>query len=132
MPIALASRANLRILLVEDHDDSRAMMVRLLGSAGYAVVAAMGYADALAKAQGGAFDVLIADLGLPDGSGWELPRRLREECRFAAIAVSGHGTPADIERSRSAGYCDHLTKPINFEQLLATVADCHKRESTAA
>jgi CheY-like chemotaxis protein len=132
MAVMLSSRTALRILLVEDHDDSRLMMVRLLGAAGYAVVAASGYAEALTKAQDGAFDVLIADLGLPDGSGWELPRRLRDEYRFAAIAVSGHGTPADIERSRAAGYCDHLIKPINFDQLLATVAHCHERESTAA
>jgi CheY-like chemotaxis protein len=132
MPFAFQGKGKLRILLVEDHDDSRAMMARLLGLAGHTIIAATGYADALRQVEGATFDVLIADLGLPDGCGWDLATRLRENHAFAAIAVSGHGTPADIERSRSVGYCEHLIKPIVFDRLLAAVARCHERETHAA
>jgi len=132
MPIPSPGKYELRILLVEDHADSRAMMSRLLTLAGYLVIPATGYADALRQAEGIAFDVLLADLALPDGCGWELAMRLRDDHRFAAIAVSGHGTAADIERSRSVGYCEHLTKPINFDLLLAVVARCHEQATHAA
>jgi CheY-like chemotaxis protein len=121
-----------RVLLVEDHEDTRQMMELVLRNAGYRVEAASGYADALAKAGGFDFDVLISDLQLGDGSGWELLERLRDGRSVVGIAVSGHAHRSDVERSRAAGYCEHLSKPIRFTHLLDAIARCEERQTHAA
>ena len=114
----------LRILLVEDHADTLAMMSRLLGREGHTILAADGYAAALALGQAEAFDVLITDLELRDGTGWALLEQLGDRRPFAAVAVSGHGTDDDVRHSLSRGFCAHLGKPISFDQLLAAVSAC--------
>jgi CheY-like chemotaxis protein len=74
-------------------------------------------ASALALARESNFDLLVSDIGLPDGTGHELLRQLRTQYDFPAIALSGYGMEEDIQRSRSAGFADHLVKPINLKQL---------------
>ncbi len=78
-------------------------------------------------------DVLISDLGLPDGSGLDLMRQLIERGRsIPAIALSGYGTPADVERSKAAGFAEHLTKPLSgIETLLATITRLVERTPPA-
>ncbi len=69
------------------------------------------------------FDLLLSDLGLPDGSGLDLMRRvLADHPQARGIALSGYGMDEDIARSREAGFAEHLTKPINFERLEAVIA----------
>ena len=63
------------------------------------------------------FDLLISDIGLPDRSGYDLMREVRSSRRLPGIALSGFGTEQDVNESRAAGFSEHLTKPINFEQL---------------
>jgi CheY-like chemotaxis protein len=63
------------------------------------------------------FDLIISDIGLPDGSGIELMQLLNARTPIRGIAVSGYGMEEDIRRSREAGFMAHLTKPINFHQL---------------
>ena len=80
-------------------------------------------AAALELAGDHAFDLLISDLGLPDGSGHDLMRQLRERgYKFPGIALSGYGQEEDIRRSREAGFSAHLTKPASREAVAEAVA----------
>ncbi len=104
----------LRILLVEDHADTAKLMRRLLMAEGYEVVTAGSVAEALAAAERHRPDVLISDLGLPDGSGLNLMAQLIARGQhIPGIALSGYGTPADLEQSRAAGFAEHLVKPLH-------------------
>ena len=75
----------------------------------------------LAAAESRPFDVVVSDLGLPDGSGHDLMRRLRERRPVAGIAMSGYGTEDDIRRSREAGFAEHLVKPVDLAHLRAAI-----------
>ena len=66
--------------------------------------------------------MLVSDLGLPDGDGRDLMRELRERDGVAGIAISGYGMEEDIEKSRAAGFSEHLTKPIQIEDVQAAIA----------
>jgi DNA-binding response OmpR family regulator len=68
------------------------------------------------------FDLLISDVGLPDGNGMELLRNLRAKSNIPGIAISGFGTDADIEKSLEAGFSEHLVKPVQLEKLEAAIA----------
>jgi CheY-like chemotaxis protein len=65
---------------------------------------------------------LLSDIGLPDGSGLELLKRIRSMREVPALALSGFGMDEDIERSRDAGFVDHLTKPVSIDRLQAAIA----------
>jgi CheY-like chemotaxis protein len=109
------------VLLVEDHLDSARVLVRLLRHFGYNVTHARDMASALRIARESSFDLLISDLGLPDGSGHDLIRQLAAEGSVTGIALSGYGMEADINCSREAGFLEHLTKPVTLEQLQAAI-----------
>lgn len=109
--------ANVSILLVEDNDDTSHVIKHLLERQGYSVQAVNSMERALEATDAGHFDLLISDIGLPDGSGIELMETLRNRKPIRGIAVSGFGMEEDIRRSHEAGFSEHLTKPINFKQL---------------
>jgi signal transduction histidine kinase len=113
----------LRILLVDDHPDTCAALEKLLKLRGHSVTAAntMGKAMEVAAA-GGAFDLLISDVGLPDGNGMDLVRYLRTQRPIRGIAISGFGMDADISKSLEAGFSEHLVKPVKLEKLEAAIA----------
>jgi signal transduction histidine kinase len=121
-PVASMPRG-LRILLVEDHDTTLKVLTRLLGRMGHDVVPAANCQDALAAASNGhAFDVLISDIGLPDGTGHQLLGKLRPlQPRLRTIALSGFGMDQDIRRSLDAGFHTHLVKPVHFEKLKGAI-----------
>lgn len=120
-PKKLATRP-LRILLVEDHDDTRRKMERLLTTMHHEVDAASNARVALSKAASREYDLVISDLGLPDVSGFDLMTQLRQQHeRLRGICLSGYGMEDDILRSRDAGFFCHLTKPINLDQLEAAL-----------
>lgn len=107
-----------RILLVEDHEATLQVLSRLLHRAGHDVITASSVTAALAAVDGRTFDVLISDLGLPDGTGVDLITALRaRRSDFRAIALSGYGMEDDMQRTRAAGFDEHLVKPVDFEQL---------------
>ena len=110
-------RRALRLLVVEDHEATSSVMARLLSGRGYKVSVAGSLKEAIEILAGDEIDVLISDLGLPDGSGYELMKKVREERQLSGIALSGYGTPADVELSREAGFSAHLTKPIDIDKL---------------
>ncbi len=114
-----------RVLLVDDHEDTLRSMQMLLKRRGYHVDTADGVQAALDYASnGGRFDVLVSDVGLPDGSGMDLVRQLRAargDAELRAIALSGYGMEEDIARSREAGFREHLTKPVDAGTLDAVI-----------
>ncbi len=116
-PAAAVAHAALALLLVEDHEPTLQVMTRLLTRAGHAVTAVGNMADALAAAAAKKFDLVISDLGLPDGTGTELMQQLRQEYGLSGIALSGYGMDEDLARSREAGFVTHLIKPVDFHQL---------------
>jgi CheY-like chemotaxis protein len=107
----------LRLLLVDDHADTRAVLSRLLAKSGHEVVTADSADKALKILDGGRFDALISDIGLPDCSGYELVREAKRRQPLKGIALSGLGMDDDVLRSMEAGFDCHLTKPINFQEL---------------
>ncbi|HWP39782.1 MAG TPA: response regulator, partial [Tepidisphaeraceae bacterium] len=114
-------RRGLRILLVEDHEMTARVISRLLQGLDYDVRTAGSVQSALQAARNEKFDLLISDLGLPDGSGLDLMRELRQMYHLKGIAVSGYGMEEDIRRSRDVGFSVHLTKPISLEKLQAAI-----------
>jgi two-component system CheB/CheR fusion protein len=84
---------------------------------GHAVHTAASLAAAIRVASEVAFDVLVSDIELPDGSGLELMGTLRSRRAVPGIALSGFGSSEDLELSRSAGFAAHLTKPVVFRRL---------------
>jgi len=112
-----AGRKGLSILLVEDHEDTLRVIARLLGRLGHAVRTARSVGEALESAAGERFDLLVSDIGLPDGSGLDVMRAVKDRYGLRGIALSGFGREADIRRSREAGFQDHLTKPVDFQVL---------------
>ncbi len=110
-----------RILLVDDHIDTARAMGRLLKRWGCNVQTADSVASALKAADALKFDVLISDIGLPDGSGHDLIRQLKARYPVKGIAVSGFGMEEDLNSSRSAGFSEHLVKPVDLSQLEMTL-----------
>jgi PAS domain S-box-containing protein len=112
-----------KILFVDDHADTNAALKVLLERRGYTVVTAASVAGGLELSRIEEFDLLVSDIGLPDGDGTDLLRAIHKERPMNAIAVSGYGTDADIERSRQAGFAFHLKKPIAFPELERAIAE---------
>lgn len=112
-----------RILLVEDHRDSAKVVAGLLGRDGHEVVIAATVADAIAEVHRQAFDLLISDVGLPDGSGIDLMMQIRGlSPGIVGICMSGLGSAEDIRISHRAGFAVHLVKPITARQLREAVS----------
>jgi PAS domain S-box-containing protein len=112
----------LHILLVEDHADTAEAMSALLSALGHRVVVAESVAAALAAAQEAVgLDLVISDLGLPDGNGHDLMRQLAERHSLRGIALSGYGMEADVRKSYEAGFQKHLTKPIDMAALQSAI-----------
>jgi DNA-binding response OmpR family regulator len=113
----------LRILLVDDHAPTRSTLVQLLGRRDFEVSAAGSVAEARANAQGRHLDLLISDIGLPDGGGCELLKELRiGQPGLTGIALSGYGMEEDVARSRVAGFSEHIIKPVSIDALDAAIA----------
>ncbi len=108
---------HLRILLVEDHEDSRRVLGKLLESFGCTVISAGTVGEGILLAENQKFDLLVSDIGLPDGSGIDLIRAVRARQDIKGIALSGFGQADDLRRSEEAGFQVHLTKPVNFQAL---------------
>ena len=93
----------------------------MLENAGYQV----GYASSLASARDLAakrrFQLVISDLGLPDGSGLDLMNQLRHSGQVNGIALSGFGADCDVAAAKAAGFAEHFTKPVDWERLRHTI-----------
>jgi PAS domain S-box-containing protein len=109
-------RAN--ILLVEDHEPTRSTLAQILARRHHKVAIASCAREAMAIAEKGHFDLVISDIGLPDGNGYDLFKRIRDKSPvIKGIALSGYGMEHDLARSRSTGFQTHLIKPVKIETL---------------
>jgi CheY-like chemotaxis protein len=121
------SRLCCSILVVEDHADSAALLERLLTRMGHAVETAACVRQAEALAAVKRFDVVISDVGLPDGDGCSLFRSVRAMYPVKGIAVTGFGAADDVAACRRAGFDAHLVKPVMFDQLKSVLDElCNK------
>jgi PAS domain S-box-containing protein len=114
------ARRRLRLLVVEDDPDVAGSMSLFLEMRGHEVVIARSVAEAVALADA-TFDVVVSDIGLPDGTGIDVMTNLRKRLPIRGIALSGFGTVADVRRSLDAGFDRHMTKPVDPEDLLAVI-----------
>ena len=122
------------LLLVEDHPDTAHVMARMLRRSGFQVTVAITLAQALAETEAAHKTVddhgrtcpvrlVISDLGLPDGTGYDLMRKLSTDYRLRGIALSGFGMEEDVKHAAQAGFAKHLTKPVNFDSLVAAIRE---------
>jgi signal transduction histidine kinase/ActR/RegA family two-component response regulator len=121
----------LRILLVDDHQDTCTALERLLVRRGHLVAAAHSVRSAMEAAGRNQFDLLISDIALPDGTGMELMTYLRAMSPTRGIAISGFGMNGDIQKSLEAGFSAHLVKPLKLEKLEAAIAQVMATEIAA-
>lgn len=119
----MAAGPVLRILVADDHEDTLSVMSRLLTRAGYEVHTARNIAEARALAAKTRCDLLISDLGLPDGCGEDLMQELKSQYGLRGLAVSGFASAPDREGACRAGFHDLLAKPIQFDELLKAIED---------
>jgi CheY-like chemotaxis protein len=116
-----------KVLVVDDDCDNREMLVAVLEHSGAMVSAAGSSAEALSVLEKERPHVLITDIGLPDEDGFGLLKRIRalpssRGGDIPSIALTGYGSDADRAMSREMGFQAHLTKPVAFEEMVATVA----------
>ncbi len=122
-PAKAAPGKRVRLLLVEDHAPTRNTLAQLLSRRHYEVLAAGSVAEARALAASGDFQLVISDIGLPDGDGYELMTELRTlRPSLSGIALSGYGMEEDVARSRQVGFAQHLIKPVHITALEAAIA----------
>jgi PAS domain S-box-containing protein len=124
LPVAPAPKAapGHRILLVEDNADTAELLAELLQLHGYGVKTAGTVASALRLVDAEKFDLIVSDLGLPDGTGLDLMRQVGARHRLPGVALSGYGFERDIQEARAAGFWEHLTKPVNPGRLLQVLS----------
>jgi len=125
-------RKTLKILVVENHEDTLQAMKMYLELEGHMADTAATMKEALAAATENTFDLVITDIGLPDGDGWELMRQLRERISVRAVAMSGYGWKEDLEKSRAAGFIAHLLKPLKITDLEAVLRKIEQQASAEA
>ena len=121
--LATVSSRELHILLIEDHEDTAEVMARLLESYGHEVTTVARLSQARAACETLRFDLVISDLGLPDGNGLDFIREYRATSDAPAVALTGYGMDDDVRRCLDAGFSAHLTKPVSIQQLEQLLAD---------
>lgn len=118
VPEARSAGMSLRILVVEDHASTRVALTALLKRRGHVVRMASMVNEAVDALGEEPFDVLVSDIGLPDGSGYDILERASPQSpHMVSVALSGFGMEQDLRRSAAAGFSDHLVKPIAVDQL---------------
>jgi DNA-binding response OmpR family regulator len=123
----------MRILLVEDHKDTRQILTRLLTHWGFEVAPAETLKRGLDQLKSETFDVILSDIGLPDGTGYALVNEARRSgTKLLAIALSGFGFPSEKELSLRSGFDHHLTKPFDCQQLRTLLEQKIERRSNVS
>jgi CheY-like chemotaxis protein len=118
----------MRLLVVDDHEDTRELMGAILEAAGAQVTLADSAAVAMSALGAAKFAVLISDIGMPIADGYDLIREVRKagdlfpSAGIPAVAVTAFGAPEDRRRALAAGFQEHLPKPVNVASLLQAVA----------
>ncbi|MDB4959634.1 MAG: sensor hybrid histidine kinase [Myxococcales bacterium] len=111
----------LRLLVVEDHEDTADLLAELLGARGHTVRTAYTAHAALELSAHHTFDIVLSDVGLPDSTGYELMEKLHALYAMKGIALTGWSGELDVERGKAAGFSAHLTKPVSMSRLESTL-----------
>jgi CheY-like chemotaxis protein len=113
---------SLRILVVEDHAETLRVLSRMLDHFGHVTSVADSTQSALQFLQSKDFDVVLSDIGLPDGTGYDVASQAKQKQRLKAVALTAFDCEEDIRRGKEAGFDFHLSKPVDFQEL-RTVLD---------
>src|SRR5437867_13026864 len=113
------SGRRLRILVVEDHSDTLQALSRLLSHFGHEISLADGAQNALNRLESKEFDVVLCDIALPDGNGYDVIAQAKRRRSVKAVALTGFSATAGIQRGKEAGFEFHLTKPVDCHELRA-------------
>jgi CheY-like chemotaxis protein len=111
------SGKSLRILVVEDHSDTLEALSRLLDHFGHEISTAEDAQSAREMINSKEFDVILCDIALPDGNGYDVIAEAKRKRPLKAVALSGFAARDDVERGKKAGFDFHLTKPVDFHEL---------------
>ena len=123
-----------RVLVVDDNEDNRRVLRRMLELEGHQVSSARNGELALAEARRGNPDLILMDLSMPDMNGWDATRHLKAEealCTIPVVVVTGHLTSDEIRRAQEVGCEDVVSKPVDYYGLADKVAQ-HTRVRTGA
>lgn len=112
---------SLRLLVVEDHEDTADLLAELLGARGHVVRIAYTATAALEISATETFDIVLSDVGLPDSTGYELMEKLSARYAMKGIALTGWSGEMDVARGKAAGFSAHLTKPVSMKNLELTL-----------
>jgi PAS domain S-box-containing protein len=121
---ATGALSNKFILVVDDSSETAEMLVKLMQLEGAFVESARSGAEALEIAGRKNFDLVVSDISMPEMDGYQLLQKLRELPSMAnvpAVALTGYGRGADVDRALKEGFAEHLTKPLDLDQLLQIV-----------
>lgn len=111
----------LKILYVEDHEDTATLYAKLMRAMGHEVTVARTLAEGRTAGQSKRFDLLLCDIGLPDGVGGDLMKELSACYPIRGIALTGYGMPHEIANAKAAGFEGHLLKPIDLARLKSLI-----------
>ena len=114
---AYHSDKSLRILVVEDHSDTLEALSRLLNHFGHEISTADDAQSARDMISSKEFDVILCDIALPDGNGYDIIAEAKRKGSLKAVALSGFAARDDVERGRKAGFDFYLAKPVDFHEL---------------
>jgi two-component system CheB/CheR fusion protein len=131
VPVKNGARGKVKVVIVEDNDDSRELLCELLSASGFDCRSASNGTVALGMLRDFHPDVAILDVGLPEMDGFELARQIRQDEALREtilIAVTGYGRASDHAASRQAGFDGHLVKPVNARQLLSLLTSLGSAE----
>src|ERR1041385_290102 len=119
------SGKTLRILVVEDHSETLHALSRLLSHFGHKVSVAEDAENARSMIDSKEFDVVLCDIVLPDGSGYDVVAEAKRKKPIKAVALSGYAGRDDIERGRKAGFDFHLAKPVDLDRKSTRLNSSH-------
>jgi CheY-like chemotaxis protein len=123
----------MRILVVEDHQETRDVLTRLLTHWGFDIVPTETLAHGLRHLEAESFDVILSDIALPDGTGYALVSEARRRGKdVLAIALSGYDYPSEVQIAKLTGFDYHLSKPFDCGQLRSLLEESisNRRERT--
>jgi PAS domain S-box-containing protein len=134
-PARIRGLEGTRVLVVDDEADSRDLAVEVLASFGAEVITVGSADEAIAAISERTFDVLVSDIGLPAEDGYALIRRVRTEPNgrdVPALALTGYASPTDSKRALEAGYQRHISKPVEPDELIATITEMAQQKTVPA
>jgi len=128
----IATKPAMRILVVEDHQDTGQALTRLLTNWGFDVALAETLQSGLGQLTTEAFDVILSDIALPDGTGYALVSEARRRgIDVVAIALSAYSYPDEVQIAKLTGFDHHLTKPYNSQELRSLLEGAIDRKRSA-